>query len=103
MVVSSTTNTSTFIPSSGLSAVSNYYWRVKGFNECGESQYSAIQNFNTNQIDCQPIGAAKLPIQLEDATVRGSGITYADVFMANDYPITDIDLEVSIEHTFYRI
>ena len=100
LVVSSTTNTSTFIPSSGLSAVSNYYWRVKGYNECGESPYSAIQNFNTNQIDCQPIGAAKLPIQLEDATVRGSGITYADVFMANDYPITDIDLEVSIEHTF---
>ncbi len=100
LVVSSTTNSSTFIPSPGLSALSNYYWRVKGFNECGESQYSAIQNFNTNQIDCQPIGAANLPIQLEDATVSRSGITYADVFMANDYPITDMDLEVSIQHTF---
>ncbi len=100
LVVLSTTNSSTFTPSSGLSAVSNYYWRVKGFNECGESQYSAIQNFSTNQIDCKPIGAANLPIQLEDATVRGSGVTYADVFMANDYPIADIDLEVSIEHTY---
>lgn len=100
LFLSSTTTASTFIPSQSLSAVTNYYWRVKAMNECGESSYSSIQNFNTDQIDCQAIGAANLPIKLEDATVRGSGITYADVFMANDYFIADINVEISIQHTY---
>ena len=99
IIVSSTTKDPYFIPSENLASETTFYWRVKGTNTCGESDYSEVQNFTTDLIDCSPIGAVNLPIDLIDASSSQSGITFADVYMANDSIISDINIEVSIQHT----
>ena len=100
IVVSTTTQESNFTPLENLASETRFYWRVKGRNSCGESNYSEVQNFTTDFLGCSPIGAANLPINLIDATSGKSGITFADVYMANDSVISDVNIEVSIQHTY---
>ena len=46
-VINEITTTNTYIPSTPLSGVTKYYWRVKPINECGEGAYSATSEFTT--------------------------------------------------------
>ena len=100
IVVSTTTKDSNFTPLENLASETRFYWRVKGTNSCGESNYSEVQNFTTDLLDCSPIGAVNLPRNLIDASSGQSGITFADVYMANDSVISDVNIEVSIQHTY---
>ena len=100
IIISSTTKAPNFIPSENLASETTFYWRVKGTNICGESNYSEVQNFTTDLLDCSPIGAVNLPINLIDASSGKSGITFADVYMANDSVISDVNVEVSIQHNY---
>jgi len=100
LVISSTIATNNFSPFFNLEGETTYFWRVKGFNVCGESSFSETQNFKTDLVDCSPIGAASLPVSLQDAVASQIGITYAEVYMANDYKISDLNVEFSIEHTW---
>jgi len=100
LVVEETTTTNSFRPSFNLESDSIYYWRVIGNNTCGVSSFSETQSFSTDFIDCSTIIAANLPIVLEDATSSQIGVTYADVYMANDYSISELSVELSIDHTW---
>lgn len=100
LVVSSTISTNNFSPSFNLEGETTYFWRVKGFNVCGESSFSETQNFTTDLVNCSPVGAASLPLSLQDAVASQAGITYAEVYMTNDYAISDLNVEFSIEHTW---
>jgi len=100
ILVSSTTKDPYFIPSENLASEITFYWRVKGTNPCLESNYSEVQNFTTDFLDCSPIGPVNLPVNLIDASSSQSGITFADVYIANDSIISDINIEVSIQHTY---
>jgi subtilisin-like proprotein convertase family protein len=100
IIVSTTTKDANFIPLENLASETTFYWRVRGTNTCGESNYSEIQNFTTDLLDCRPFGAVNLPIDLIDANSSQSGITFADVYMANDSIISDVNIEVSIQHTY---
>ena len=100
IIVSTTTKDANFIPLENLASETTFYWRVRGTNTCGESNYSEIQNFTTDLLDCSSIGAVNLPIDLIDANSSQSGITFADVYMANDSIISDVNIEVSIQHTY---
>jgi subtilisin-like proprotein convertase family protein len=100
IVVSTTTKASNFVPLENLPSETTFYWRVKGTNGCGESNYSEVQNFITDLLDCSPIDAVNLPINLIDASFVQSGISFADVYMANDSVISDVNIEVSIQHTY---
>ena len=73
IVVSTTTKESNFTPLENLASETRFYWRVKGRNSCGVSNYSEVQNFTTDFLDCSPIGAVNLPRNLIDA---GSGKWY---------------------------
>mgnify|MGYP005988618757 CR=1 FL=1 len=46
-VINETVTTNTYIPSTPLSGVTKYYWRVKPINECGEGANSATNEFTT--------------------------------------------------------
>lgn len=46
-VINETVTTNTYIPSTPLSGITKYFWRVKPINECGEGAYSATNEFTT--------------------------------------------------------
>lgn len=100
IVVSTTIVTNTYTPQENLEGETVYYWRIKGFNFCGESSFSETQNFQTDIVFCDNISPTQLPIQLADAVANQSGVTYVDVYMANDHVISDLNVELSIQHTW---
>lgn len=84
----------------GLSPLTNYYWRVRSENACGESDFSAVQSFTTGAIVCKSYGAENLPLDLQDATFSGNGITTAEVFVPDSNRIADLNVLVNIEHSY---
>ncbi|WP_235297187.1 reprolysin-like metallopeptidase [Portibacter marinus] len=70
-VIATGTSTSNMIDlSTALSELTTYYWRVRSFNDCGQSSYSSEYSFTTKEINevCQSFMATGLPINIIDAT-----------------------------------
>ena len=77
-----------------------YYWRVKTINPCGESSYSQAFQFTTNVLSCSTYSANNVPRSIQDATSTTTGNSIATILVADDLPITDINVSVDITHTY---
>ena len=88
-------NTSlTFTSVSNFSPTTTYYWRVRGYNNSGNSVWSQVWHFTTNDVVLTP---PVLVSPANDATVQTSDVTlmWQNVFGANSY-----ELQFSMDANF---
>ncbi|MBD1261465.1 proprotein convertase P-domain-containing protein [Maribacter polysiphoniae] len=74
----------------------DYYWRVKPINSCGEGSFSAPFGFSTIEYNCTSVVAAKdLEISSIDTPTVTSKIAFYD-----DMALADINVHVELDHTY---
>ncbi|PCH53703.1 MAG: hypothetical protein COC22_01910, partial [Flavobacteriaceae bacterium] len=73
----------------------NYFWRVKSTNNCGESGFSGIYNFTTANEVCDSYPSSDTPLNIPDNT--SSGINSVINFSKNKI-ITDVNVTINITH-----
>tara|TARA_B110000285_G_scaffold211250_1_gene253778 strand:- start:1293 stop:5123 length:3831 start_codon:yes stop_codon:yes gene_type:complete len=83
-----------------LIADTQYFWKVKRQNVCGESLFSETFSFRTSEISCLEVGTKNLPKVLQDASDSQEGETIAEININYDLPILDVNVLVDIEHTW---
>ena len=75
----------------------NYFWRVKSINNCGESSFSSIYNFTTANEVCDSYPSTDTPLNIPDN--NSSGISSVINFSKNKI-VTDINVTVNIPHEY---
>ncbi|MDT0605851.1 reprolysin-like metallopeptidase [Croceitalea rosinachiae] len=96
IVESATTSFSSF-QSSNLQAETNYFWRVRPKNDCGEGIFGLPFSFTTSVIDCKTFDTDQQPIEIiaQDPSVITSKISFVE-----DLRVADINVNLEISHTF---
>ena len=92
-------NTSTY-NITDLMGESTYYWRVSTLNECGESEFSTVFQFETDITSCNTYVSTDVPRNILDSTASTPGVTQVMIQVVDDLPIVDIDVKVGIAHTY---
>lgn len=72
-----------------------YYWRVKSINFCGESDFSNVFSFETQNIDCQEVSSVDVPKNIPDNSDTGVSSL---ISFSNNLIITDVNITVNITH-----
>jgi len=83
-----------------LEAQQWYYWRVLQQNNCGSSEFSSFNSFETIPITCKNQRAEGLPKNILDATDNQEGETLATINIGFDAPILDLDVFIDLEHSW---
>ena len=76
---------------------SEYFWRVKPKNNCGEGVFSAVFNFTTIQFNCTTKEATGLPLNISS---NGTPVVTSTLFFFEDLPLADLNVNIDLEHTF---
>ena len=96
IIESSSLQTNTYTPTM-LAGSTQYYWRVTASNQCVSANASTVFNFTTVSLTCNSFSATDLPITI---TTTG-GVSYSSVInVADDFPITDVNVTIDIAHTW---
>ena len=75
-----------------------YFWRVKPKNNCGEGVFSSPFNFSTIQFNCTTKSVtAGLPIAISSS---GTPVISSKIIFYEDLPVADINVILDLEHTF---
>lgn len=91
VVASGTVTGTSFTPGSALLPNTQYFWRVRAQNACGNSAFSTVRNFTTANEICF-VGNVAIP----DNNVTGISNTLAG-FAGN---LNDLNVKVRINHTW---
>ena len=83
-------NESTYILEDKLGRNTNYYWRVRASNSCGEGSYSAINSFSTIQISCSEGIYSGDPIII---SASGSSKISSRIEVTEDGIVNDINVK----------
>ncbi len=92
--ISPALSTNIYNPSS-LQSGTIYFWRVKGGNECGTSNYSSIFKFTTIPIICDIDNSADTPLNIPDNNTTGIA---SKINITKNKTITDVNVTVNITH-----
>ncbi len=84
---------------SGLSAISNYFWRIKPKNSLCAGIYSDVYRFTTGQKVCANEVSTNIPLAISSAGTPTINSTITIPFM-NGVLISDINVSVQITHTW---
>ncbi|MDC3050857.1 M12 family metallo-peptidase [Bacteroidota bacterium] len=87
---------------SNLDPKQTYYWRVSAINTCGNSLPSSSRKFSTTVISCNTYTSDNIPVNLNDATSALEGITEVKVNVLDNLKIVDLNLELSIDHSYIQ-
>ena len=79
-----------------------YYWRTSALNTCGNSPPSNSRKFSTTVISCNNYTPDNIPVNLNDATSALEGITEIKINVLDNLKIVDLDLELSIDHSYVQ-
>lgn len=96
VVESVSVNGSSYTPTL-LDNNSTYFWRVKPKNDCGEGDFSQVFSFSTVQFNCTTKTASDTPIAISSS---GTPVITSSLIFLEDLPISDINVQLDIEHTF---
>ena len=94
--VSTTTHNAT-----GLTQNTQYFWRVKAINGCGESTYSSVFNFTTATISCATETNSST-VAIPNATVDGTEAAPGEstIAITNNVTITDVNVTLNITYGY---
>jgi len=85
----------------GLTQGTQYFWRVKAVNGCGESAYSSVFNFTTATISCNT-DSNNTSVAIPNATVNGTEAApgISTIAVSNNVTITDVNVTVNITYGY---
>ncbi len=99
IVESATVSTNTFI-SNGLQVDTQYFWRVRPTNRCGQGAYSNTLFFITVNLACNTVtNNTVASIASVANTVVNSSLNFNDPSITSLY---DIDVDINITHTWVQ-
>ena len=96
-VVESASPTSNSYTTTALAINTEYYWRVKPRNLCGEGAFSSVFSFTTQDISCSSFNAIDTPINIPDNNATGITSTL-NISNENALVITDINVTINATH-----
>lgn len=96
IIESANIGTNTYIPRD-LDNETNYFWRVRPRNSCGEGAFSTPFGFTTIEVNCQEKGSNGLPITIPSA---GTPTITSTISFFEDLPLTDIEVSLEIDHSY---
>ncbi|MGB3144221.1 MAG: reprolysin-like metallopeptidase [Maribacter sp.] len=76
---------------------SEYFWRIKPKNNCGEGVFSNAFSFRTIQFNCNTKDATGLPLTISSS---GTPVVRSTITFFEDLPLADINVNINLEHTF---
>jgi len=85
----------------GLTQNTQYFWRVKAVNGCGESAYSSVFNFTTASISCATETNSST-VAIPNATTNGTEAAPGESIIAitNNITITDVNVTLNITYGY---
>jgi len=91
-------NSETNTVTSGLMELTQYFWRVRSTNSCGEGDWSEIFSFTTAPLFCKTYKSEHGPIEIPEA---GFNTIISEIFIENSLTLNDINvLNVDVEHSY---
>lgn len=81
----------------GLAYNTNYFWRVKAMNDCGESAFSTVYALSTADIKCGTTEYMGIDLDIPDNDANGISSV---IVVEDQFEITDINVTVSISHEY---
>jgi len=93
---SANVNVSSYTPQN-LQPRTAYFWRVKSKNGCGESAFSGIFKFTTENDICDTNNSLDVPQNIPDNNVAGVS---SKILIATNKVIRDVNISVNITHTW---
>ncbi|NAS10646.1 reprolysin-like metallopeptidase [Poritiphilus flavus] len=81
----------------GLNQETQYFWRVRPKNSCGDGNFSSPFDFQTVAVNCKTITASGLPINIPAV---GTPTITSTVSFINNLPINDLRVTLDLEHSF---
>ncbi|WP_304621896.1 reprolysin-like metallopeptidase [Robertkochia aurantiaca] len=94
IVETATTTTTNYTPQNLLGST-EYFWRVKPVNRCGEGSFGAASSYTTIPIDCRVFDNNETKTIGNDPTTVSSSISIAE-----QATINSISVSVDITHTY---
>lgn len=96
-IVESATVSSNLFTTNLLASNTNYFWRVKPKNLCGDGIFSSIFSFTTQNISCQSFNSNNTPTNIPDN--NATGITsIINIATSETVLITDVNLTLNVTH-----
>lgn len=90
LVLSSTTPDTFFISNTFLEKSTIYFWRVRSSNECKIGEWSEINAFNTESLDCTLLKSGSLSINISQS---GLPKIQTDLYIDTDGSISDVNVK----------
>ena len=84
----------------GLDFSTDYFWRVKPINDCGQGTYSEVGTFKTYTVNCNTYSAEGLPTQIKDAVGSVARTTVVNLDIYDQVVIQDLNVNVSLDHNY---
>ena len=80
-----------------LSPETDYYWRVKPKNLCGEGVFSTAYSFTTTPVNCLSRSEDNLPIAI---SAVGTPTITSTMTILEDLPVSDVNVTLGIDHSY---
>ncbi|NER18004.1 reprolysin-like metallopeptidase [Spongiivirga citrea] len=91
-----TTTNSQYIPTA-LAPNTQYFWRVRAINDCGQGPYASVRSFTTAQINCSDNFTQNLNLEI---LPNGEQTVTYQINVIDDLVISDLNIALNVSHTF---
>ncbi|APQ17678.1 zinc-dependent metalloprotease [Maribacter hydrothermalis] len=96
-IIESATVSTDFYAPSLLENNSQYFWRLRPKNDCGEGVFGTAFSFSTIQFNCAVKEATALPITISSS---GTPVISSKIVFYENLAVADLNVVLDIEHTF---
>ena len=98
VVRTGTTDGAAFEPIALLEEDTDYYWRIRAENMCGQGPWSTTKMFTTLSIICRAgVASTETPLSIPD---EGNGELITSLTLPANEPLQGMEVSVEIDHTY---